>query len=521
MANNLQRCRLSDAMAILTQAQAEEVRMTFHILSIDQGTTSTRAIMFNASGVPVSSAQVELKQIYPRSGWVEHDPAEIWHATQTVCVQAVKQAGVTPAAIGITNQRETSVIWDRKTGEPVANAIVWQDRRTSAQCAQLKADGHEAEVAARTGLLLDPYFSATKIAWILDNVPGAREKALRGDLAFGTIDCFLLWHLTEGRTHATDATNAGRTMLFNIHTQVWDPWLLDLFNIPEALLPEVRDCAGPFGETGLFGKNIPVCGMAGDQHAATIGQACFTPGAIKSTYGTGCFIMMNTGKSPASSAHRLLTTIAYRLNGQTTYALEGSIFSAGSAVQWLRDGLGIIKQSGDTEALARSLDHNNGVYLVPAFTGLGAPHWDPEARGAIYGLTRDTGPAELARAVLEAVGYQSRELIAAMSGDAKAHNIVFKAPVIRVDGGMCENSWAMQFLADILDAQVDRPSILETTALGAAWLAGLGAGLYPSLEEAARQRQSDTIFQPAMANKTRQTLIGEWNDAIRRTLTPH
>jgi glycerol kinase len=495
--------------------------VSFHILSIDQGTTSTRAMIFASDGRVVARAQRELRQIYPRSGWVEHDGEEIWTATVEVCNAALAQSKTRPAAIGITNQRETTLIWDRETGKPIANAIVWQDRRTADVCAALRAQGHEAEVAKRTGLLIDPYFSASKIAWLLGHVPGARQQAAAGRLAFGTIDTFLLWRLTGGRVHATDATNAARTLLYNIHDGRWDPWALELFNIPANLLPEVRDSAADYGITdpAFFGPPIPITGIAGDQQAATVGQACFTPGMIKSTYGTGCFVVMNTGLTPVRSANRLLTTVAYRLKGETTYALEGSIFSAGSAVQWLRDGLGLIKKASETEALASSLAGNNGVYMVPAFTGLGAPHWDAEARGALYGLSRDTGVAELARAILESVAYQTHDLVGAMLEDARDHGLTLENTALRADGGMTENRWMMQFLADILGVSVDCPTVLETTALGAAYLAGLGAGLYGSLDEIAVHRRRDRLFTPLMQAEERLPLLTGWRDALRRTLS--
>ena len=455
--------------------------MSALILSIDQGTTSTRAIVFDAQGTPRAVAQQEFAQHYPREGWVEHDPEEIWNTTLEVCRDVMRQLGGEAdqvAAIGITNQRETVVVWDRDTGKPVYNAIVWQDRRTADICAALKEEGVEADTTSRTGLLLDPYFSATKIAWILDHVDGARQAAEKGKLAFGTTDCFLLWRLTGGKVHATDATNASRTLLFDIHQQRWDETLLERFRVPGAVLPEVRDSAGHFGDClkDHFGATLPVAGIAGDQQAATIGQACFAPGMIKSTYGTGCFVLLNTGDQAVTSANRMLTTVAYRIDGRTTYALEGSIFIAGAAVQWLRDGLGVIKSASETEALAASMDSNRGVYLVPAFTGLGAPHWNPHARGALSGITRNTGPAELSRATLESVCYQTLDLIEAMRSDA--HGTL---EALRVDGGMVGNDWLMQFLADVTGLQVDRPRVTETTALGAGYLAALGAGIVDSL----------------------------------------
>jgi len=442
-----------------------------HILAIDQGTTSSRAMIFDEKGHCIALAQKEFTQIYPQDGWVEHDPEEIWQSVLEVCRQALQQAGeegVEVAGIGITNQRETTLVWDRQTGKPIYNAIVWQDRRTADSCAELKAAGKEEHVAECTGLLLDPYFSATKLAWILDHVVGARAKAEKGELAFGTVDSFLLWRLTGGQAHATDATNASRTMLFNIHTQEWDSSLLEMFHIPEALLPAVKDCIADFGTTDakLFGRAIPIGGIAGDQQAAAIGQACFEPGMIKSTYGTGCFVLMNTGQKALRSRNRLLTTVAYRVDGQTSYAIEGSIFAAGAAVQWIRDGLKLIDSAGEVEGLAQGLNSNHGVYLVPAFTGLGAPHWDPQARGAIFGLTRDTGIAEIVRATLESVGYQTYDLMEAMKRDSKTGS-----KALRVDGGMAANNWFLQFLADLLDVPVERPRVTETS-LGGGFFGG-------------------------------------------------
>jgi glycerol kinase len=449
---------------------------------------------------------------------VEHDPEDIWRTTLETAREAFKKAEEFGeiAAIGVTNQRETTIVWDRVDGKAVYNAIVWQDRRTADVCAKLDADGNEAHVTARTGLVLDPYFSATKAAWILDNVDGARARAEKGDLAFGTVDCFLIWRLTGGKVHATDVTNASRTSLYNIHDNEWDDALLSLFNVPSAILPEVRDSAYAFGETDpeLFGRPVPICGVAGDQQAAAFGQACFEKGDIKSTYGTGCFILVNTGEAAVASHNKLLSTIAWRLNGETTYALEGSIFVAGAAVQWLRDELGIIKDAAETAALAESLDTNNGVYLVPAFTGLGAPHWAPDARGAIYGLTRGSGRAELARAALESVVYQTADLMTAITADG------VNAQSLRVDGGMVANDWSMQFLADILDIDVERPKVLETTAFGAAALAGLQAGVYQDLEDVAAQRQLDARFQPAMAPEDRNRALDGWKKALARTLAP-
>lgn len=489
-----------------------------HLLAIDQGTTSTRAIVFDAAGRPAATAQRELPQIFPRPGWVEHDPEQIWEATLAVCgevVAACRDAGKTIAAAGITNQRETTVLWDRATGRPLHNAIVWQDRRTAESCRAVAEAGHGERIGAVTGLVPDPYFSASKLAWLLDNVAGARARAEAGELAFGTVDSFLLWRLTGG-CHLTDATNASRTMLFDIHAQAWSDEMLDLWRIPRAVLPEVRDSAADFGGIAaeLIDTAIPVRGVAGDQQAATIGQACFTPGMVKSTYGTGCFALMNTGGEAAASANRLLTTVAYRLDGTATFALEGSIFVAGAAVQWLRDALRLIGTAPETEQLARALDGNHGVYMVPAFAGLGAPHWDPDARGAILGLTRDSGIAEIARATLEAVAYQTRDLLDAMAADRGA------APAaIRVDGGMAANEWLMQFVADILDTPVERPYVTETTALGAAWLAGLGAGIYSGTDELGALWASERRFAPEMADDARESLIAGWRDAVARTLS--
>ncbi|EKF73768.1 glycerol kinase [Alcanivorax hongdengensis A-11-3] len=486
-----------------------------HILAIDQGTTSSRAIVFDAAGRAIGQAQKEFRQHFPHDGWVEHDAMEIWNDCLALCRQALRNAKLDArdlAAIGITNQRETTVLWDRQTGEPVAPAIVWQDRRTASTCAALKEAGHEARVQEKTGLLLDPYFSATKLAWLLDNVPGVRARAEAGELAFGTIDCWLLWKLTRGRSHATDATNASRTLLFNIHQQCWDDDLLTLFNIPACLLPEVKDCAADFGQCcpELLGAAVPVAGIAGDQQAALVGQACFEPGMVKSTYGTGCFMVMNTGKAVASR-NRLLTTVGYRLNGETHYALEGSIFVAGAAIQWLRDGLNLISHASETEALARQVGSAGGVYLVPAFTGLGAPWWDPDARGALLGLTRDTGIAEVVTAGLEAVCYQSRDLLEAMAADCGT-----RPTTLRVDGGMVVNNWLSQTLADVLGVCVDRPEVTETTALGAAYLAGLGVGLYDSLERIAEQWRCEREFSPQLEEGERQRRYQGWRDAVAR-----
>lgn len=489
--------------------------MTQYLLAIDQGTTSSRAIVFNASGTSVATAQQEFHQYFPQDGRVEHDAREIWDSTLAVCRDALKDSGVDAselAGIGITNQRETTVIWDRKTGEPIHHAIVWQDRRTAAVCTKLRSDGHEATVIERTGLLIDPYFSATKIAWILDHVEGARARAEAGELAFGTIDSWLLWNLTGGSSHKTDATNASRTALFNIHEQQWDDALLALFRVPRELLPEVLDSAADFGATEKqwLGASVQVAGMAGDQHAALIGQACFEPGMAKSTYGTGCFLMLNTGEQALRSENRLLTTMAYRLNGKPCYAMEGSIFVAGAAMQWLRDGLRLISHASESSDYAAEVGVDNPVYLVPAFTGLGAPHWDPHARGAIMGLTRDTGIAEIVTAGLQSVCYQTKDLVRAIQNDGAS------LQALRVDGGMVVNDWVMQFLADILNAPVDRPGVTETTALGAAYLAGLHTGVYQSLEEIAQLWERERRFEPVMRPPLREKLYAGWLDAVDR-----
>ena len=487
-----------------------------HILAIDQGTTSTRAVLFDGDARPVAFAQCELAQYYPERGWVEHDPEEIWSAVLSTSRQVLESisAGAV-AGIGITNQRETIVVWDRETGEPIHRAIVWQDRRTADECTRLKDDGTEPMVRERTGLLLDPYFSATKIAWILDHVPGARSRAERGELACGTIDCFLLWRLTEASAHATDATNASRTSLFDIHRHRWDAELCRLFRVPEAILPEVHDNSHGFGLTakGLLTDQLPIMGMAGDQQAALFGQACFATGMAKSTYGTGCFMLLNTGTEALASNHRLLTTPAYRLGGQTSYALEGSIFIAGAAIKWLRDGLGVISGASETESLATSVRDSHGVYMVPAFVGLGAPHWDPEARAAVFGLTLDASAAHLARAALEAVAYQSLDLIDAMRADGA------ELSAMRIDGGMAGNAWLCQFLADIVKLPIERPTYLETTALGAAFLAGLGTGVWSGLDELSRIWSRRDRFDPAMDDTQRKRLIAGWQAAVRKTLT--
>ena len=490
-----------------------------HILAIDQGTTSSRSILFDGNLRVVATAQEEFPQHYPASGWVEHDPSDLWSTAAGTARAVIEKAGINATnitAIGITNQRETTLIWDRKTGEPIHNAIVWQDRRTADTCAALKAAGHEPMITAGTGLLLDPYFSGTKIKWLLDHVPGARQRAEAGELAFGTVDTFLIWKLTGGRVHATDATNAARTLIYNIAKGEWDAEICGLLDIPMSMLPKVKDCAADFGTTraDLFGREIPILGAAGDQQAATIGQACFQPGMMKSTYGTGCFALLNTGADMVPSTNRLLTTIAYRLNGQTTYALEGSIFIAGAVVQWLRDGLKIIREARETQPLADAADPTQDVVLVPAFTGLGAPYWRPDCRGAVYGLTRNSGPAELARAALESVGYQTRDLLEAMRSDwgAAADGI------LRVDGGMTASDWAMQFLSDILGAPVDRPVVTETTALGAAYLAGLQAGIYPQPDEFQKSWALERRFSPAMDPATRDAKYARWGRAVAATM---
>jgi glycerol kinase len=495
--------------------------LTTHILAIDQGTTSSRAIVFDAGMKIVGVAQKEFTQHYPASGWVEHDPEEIWSTVLWSVKTALKKARLAAsdiAAIGITNQRETVVVWDKATGEPIHNAIVWQDRRTAALCERLRRQGLEPRFSKKTGLLLDPYFSGTKLSWLLDKVKGARRRAEKGDLLAGTIDTFLIWRLTGGKVHATDATNASRTLLYNIATNAWDDELAGILRVPTAMLPEVKDCAADFGATDkkLFGAPIPILGVAGDQQAATIGQACFEPGMLKSTYGTGCFAVLNTGERLVRSRNRLLTTIAYRLDGRTTYALEGSIFVAGAAVQWLRDGLRVIGKAAQSGELAARADDSHHVYLVPAFVGLGAPHWDAEARGAIFGLTRNSGPAEFARAALESVAYQTNDLLVAMRRDWKDGDA---RTVLRVDGGMVASDWTMQRLADLLDAPVDRPTILETTALGAAWLAGSHAGVWPDARKFSKSWALDRRFEPAMEPAIRKAKLAGWADAVKRTLT--
>jgi len=494
--------------------------MTNHILAIDQGTTSSRAIVFRADCTIAAIAQQEFPQHYPASGWVEHDPEDLWRSVLAACRAAIAKAGLAArdiAAVGIANQRETTLVWDRATGRPIHNAIVWQDRRTADMCRELKDAGGEELVARRSGLLLDPYFSASKIAWLLDNAAGARAKAERGALAFGTVDSFLLWRLTGGAVHATDATNASRTALYDIHANAWSKELCALFGVPREILPEVRDCAAEYGATtpDLFGAAIPIRGIAGDQQAALIGQACFTPGMMKATYGTGCFAILNTGTTTVASRNRLISTIAYRLGGETVYGLEGAIFIAGAAVQWLRDGLGIVASAAATEAMAAAADPGQEVILVPAFVGLGAPYWDAEARGALFGLTRATGPNEFARAALESVCFQTLDLVEAMRSDCGD----MADTVLRVDGGMVASDWTMQRLADILGAPIDRPTIGETTALGAAYLAGLQSGLYPEPDAFAARWALDRRFTAAMDDATRVRKIAAWKDAVARTLT--
>ena len=489
------------------------------ILAIDQGTTSSRAIVFDAKLRPKASAQKEFKQYFPDSGWVEHDPEEIWKSVLATCKAAITKAKTAPKTIrclGITNQRETTVVWERRTGKAIHKAIVWQDRRTAEICSELKARGLEKLFTSKTGLLLDPYFSGTKVSWILDHVKGARERAERGELCFGTIDSFLIWRLTGRKSHVTDATNASRTLLYNIHTGAWDDELLSILRVPRAMLPEVKDCAADFGvcDAKHFGESIPILGVAGDQQAASIGQACFEPGMMKSTYGTGCFALLNTGSTAVASGNRLLTTVAYQLEGKRTYALEGAIFIAGAAVQWLREGLRVVKKAADTGALAKAADKNQSVYLVPAFVGLGAPYWNAEVRGALFGLTRATTNKELARAALEAVCYQTNDLLEAMKKDWGARG----ETILRVDGGMTASDWTMQFLADILGAPVDRPMVLETTALGAAYLAGLQAGLLPKPEVFAKTWKRQKRFTPQMDAETRTRKRAGWAEAVKKLL---
>ena len=491
-----------------------------YILAIDQGTTSSRAILFDADMKPAAAAQQEFTQHFPASGWVEHDPEDIWTTVLATCRDAMIEGHVSASdvvGIGITNQRETTVIWDRHTGKPIYNAIVWQDRRTSNFCRDLKEKGCEPDVTLRTGLLLDPYFSGTKVRWVLDNVDGARARAEAGDLLFGTIDCFLIWRLNGGAVHATDATNASRTLMYDIHKGMWSEEMCALLDVPMSMLPEVKDCAADFGmtEPALLGHAIPIAGVAGDQQAATIGQACFSPGMMKSTYGTGCFALLNTGQTAVSSQNRLLTTVAYQLDGKTTYALEGAIFIAGAVVQWLRDGLQIIQNAEETQSLAESADTSQELIIVPAFTGLGAPYWNPDCRGAVYGLTRGSGPAEFARAALESVGFQTRDLIEAMQADWGTDG----ETVLRVDGGMAASDWAMQFLSDIIGAPVDRPVVLESTARGAAWLAGMHVGLYPNMDAFSKGWALKRKFLPQMKKGVRTSRYAAWKRAVQATLS--
>lgn len=493
-----------------------------YILSIDQGTTSSRAILFNKEMKIESISQQEFPQHFPDSGWVEHNPLDIWTTVAATCRGVMEQVGAKAkdiVSIGITNQRETTVVWDKNTGEAIYNAIVWQDRRTAAFCNELKKAGHEQMIRSKTGLMVDPYFSGLKLNWILNNVEGAKQKAQNGDLLFGTVDSYLIWKLTDGKEHLTDATNASRTILYNIKTGKWDEEICALLDIPMNMLPEVKNCADDFGfaSADIFGQEIAIQGVAGDQQSAAIGQACFEPGMMKSTYGTGCFALLNTGENMVLSENKLLTTVAYQLDGKITYALEGSIFIAGAVVQWLRDGLGIIKDAKETQILAENADENQQLYMVPAFTGLGAPYWDTECRGAIYGLTRGSGPAEFSKAALESVGYQTRDLWEAMHADLK--NVQIDESILRVDGGMSASNWSMQFLADILGASIDRPEILETTALGAAWLAGMKAGFYPNKEGFASSWKLEKRFEPEINEEKRTRLYDGWKDAVLRTLT--
>ena len=490
-----------------------------HILAIDQGTTSSRAILFDGDMKVAAIAQEEFPQHFPRSGWVEHDPGDLWSTTAGTCRAVIEKAGLRPddiAAIGITNQRETTLVWDAKTGKPVHNAIVWQDRRTADFCRKLRDSGDDKIITERTGLLADPYFSGTKLKWILDNVDGARDRARRGELLFGTVDCYLIWKLTGGARHVTDATNAARTMLYDIHKGRWSTTICKMFDVPVEMLPEVQDCAADFGTTrpDLFGREIPILGAAGDQQAATIGQACFQPGMMKSTYGTGCFALLNTGDTAVTSTNRLLTTVAYQLDGKPTYALEGSIFVAGAVVQWLRDGLGIINDASETAALADAADQGQELILVPAFVGLGAPYWNPEARGAVFGLTRGSGPKEFSRAALESVGFQTRDLLEAMQADFDFTGDT----VLRVDGGMIASDWAMQFLSDILGAPVDRPVVAESTAKGAAWLAGMQIGAYPDMAGFAATWEKESQFTPKQDDSWREGRYAGWQKAINATL---
>ncbi|PCI49695.1 MAG: glycerol kinase [Moraxellaceae bacterium] len=490
--------------------------MSHYLMVIDQGTTSTRAVLFDERAQVVKFSQREFKQYYPSNGWVEHDAEEIWSTTLDVCREVLQRTGIEAnqiAAMGITNQRETTVIWDRDTGKPIANAIVWQDRRTAEQCSILREAGNEPAIKDKTGLLLDPYFSASKIQWLLDRVPGARQQAEAGQLAFGTIDCYLLWKLTEGKSHYTDATNASRTMLFNIHQQCWDKALLKLFDVPLQMLPEVKDCCADFGQIAKqwLGGEIPITGIAGDQQAALIGQACFEPGMAKSTYGTGCFVILNTGPKVVKSDNRLLSTVAYRLAGEVSYGVEGSIFNAGTTIQWLRDGLKAIDNAAESETIANQFQSSQGVYLVPAFTGLGAPYWDPDARAAILGLTRDSLAEHIVVAGLQSVAYQTRDLLEALRRDGAA-----ELTSLRVDGGMVVNRWLCQFLADQLQVPVVRPKVVETTALGAAYLAGLQVGVFDSIEDLKLLWQQEHLFEPSLEKQEIDALYSGWLQAVDR-----
>ncbi|KZN15166.1 glycerol kinase GlpK [Marinomonas sp. TW1] len=492
--------------------------MTHYILAIDQGTTSSRAIVFDEKANRIGQSQQEFPQIFPNDGWVEHDPEAIWSSTLAVCQSVLKDTGISAqeiASVGITNQRETTILWDITTGKPVYNAIVWQDRRTSVYCQSLVEQGWASKVQEKTGLLIDPYFSATKVRWVLENVEGAKQKAQAGQLAFGTVDSYLLWHLTNGQSHKTDATNAARTMAFNIHQQEWDQELIELFGIEDVIFPEVMDCSADFGDIDpqWLGASIPVNGIAGDQQAALVGQACFTPGMVKSTYGTGCFMILNTGDQALKSEHKLLTTVGYRLNGKVIYALEGSIFVAGAAIQWLRDGLKLFSDAKETQSLAQKALNDDSVYLVPAFTGLGAPYWDPDARGAMIGLTRDTSVEDIVSAGLRSVCYQTRDLVDAMSQDGAN----FRS--LRVDGGMVVNDIMVQFLSDLLDVTVERPCVTETTALGVAFLAGMKVGIYSSLEDISQLWEADKTFQPEMDKTAGDTLYKGWQKAVNRVRT--
>ncbi len=490
-----------------------------YILAIDQGTTSTRAVLFDADMQAVGTAQREFPQYFPKAGWVEHDLEEIWESVVETCRKVLAERGLTAAdlaGIGITNQRETTAVWEKDSGKPIHKAIVWQDRRTVEICEALRAEGHEEMIRYKTGLLLDPYFSGTKVSWILDQQPGARARAAQGELLFGTIDSFLIWRLTGGASHVTDATNASRTMLYDIRAGAWSEEICRVLKVPMEMLPQVKDCAAEFGTTQpeILGAAVPILGVAGDQQAATIGQACFEPGMMKSTYGTGCFALLNTGDTPVVSNNRLLTTVAYQLKGQPTYALEGSIFIAGAAVQWLRDGLGILEDAAQSGALARAADPEQDVLLVPAFTGLGAPYWQPECRGAVFGLTRGSGPAEMARAALQSVAYQTRDLWEAMRADWPEETHV----TLRVDGGMSASDWTMQSLSDLLGAAVDRPKMQETTVLGAGWLAGMQAGIYPDQAGFAETWALDHKFTPQMAPEQRNMAYVRWQRAVQAVI---